>query len=375
MRIVALVDDPGIAYGGAKGAAVHVAELTRALAAAGSEVLVLATGIDAGSPPPPPGVTVEVLPGPGKGASTAARRAAARSRTTWVGAALRRWRADALYERVALHTTVGIEAAAASGVVHIAELNAPLPEEAARYRSLDEPGDAVEADGRVLAGSDVVLAVSAPLAAYAADRGARRVEVCPNAVDPERFARIAAVAAQPPTVVFTGRLRPWHGATTLAAAWELLGAAAPRLLVVGDGEGRDRLVAAGAEVTGTVAHERVPALLAGAQIGVVPYPADAPTYFSPLKLFEYLAAGLAVVGADLPGVRDVAGNAAVLVPPGDAGALAAAVATLAADPDRRARLGAAGRAEVLAHHTWAQRARRVLDLAGQLRATPAVSAR
>ncbi len=374
MRLVHLVDDPGIAWGGPKGASVHVAELARAVAAQGAEVLVLVTAVHDPAPPAPAGVTVEVLPGPGKGASAAERVAATPARAAWVRDALRRWRADALYERFALHSTVGIEAAADRRIPHLAELNAPLPEEAARYRSLDDPGLAVELEGRVLAGCDAVLAVSSPLARYAADRGARRVELCPNAVDPGRF-WAAAARRQPPTAVFTGRLRPWHGAATLADAWRLLGAGAPRLVVVGDGDGRDGLVAAGAEVTGAVAHDRVPALLAGAQIGVVPYPADAPTYFSPLKLFEYLAAGLAVVAADLPGVREVAGDVAVLVAPGDPAALADAVATLAADPDRRARLGAAGRATVLARHTWAQRAHRVRELAGELRLAPAAAPR
>lgn len=375
MRLAHLVDDLGIAWGGPKGASVHVAELARALAAEGAEVLVLVTAVHDPAPPPPPGVTVEMLPGPGKGASTAERVAAAPARAAWVSDVLRRWQADAVYERVALHTTVGIEAAADRGVGHLAELNAPLPEEAVRYRSLDDPGLAFELEGRVLAGSDAVLAVSSPLARYAADRGARRVEVGPNAVDPGRFRATADAGLQPPTAVFTGRLRPWHGAATLADAWQLLGAGAPRLVVVGDGDGRDRLVAAGAEVTGAVPHDRVPGLLAGAQIGVVPYPADAPTYFSPLKLFEYLAAGLAVVAADIPGVRDAAGDVAVLVPPGDPAALAAAVAALVADPDRRARLGAAGRATVLARHTWAQRARRVLALADELRLARAATLR
>jgi glycosyltransferase involved in cell wall biosynthesis len=365
-----LVDDPGIAWGGSKGASVHVRELAGALAAEGAEVLVLVTAIDADAPPPPPGVTLDVLLGPGKGASTAARTDAASARTEWVRSTLRRWAADGLYERVALHTTVGIDAARAAGVPHLAELNAPLPLEAARYRSLVEPARAVELERAVLAASNVVLAVSAPLARYACDRGARRVEVTPNAVDPSRFAATAQAAAQPPTVVFTGRLRPWHGAETLAEAWQQLGGAAPRLVVVGDGDGGERLVAAGAELVGTVDHERVPALLAAAQIGVVPYPADAPDYFSPLKLFEYLATGLAVVGADLPGVRDVAGHVAVLVPPGDPAALAEAVTSLAADPARRARLGAAGSQTVLAHHTWAHRARRVLELAAELGVGP-----
>jgi glycosyltransferase involved in cell wall biosynthesis len=135
---------------------------------------------------------------------------------------------------------------------------------------------------------------------------------------------------------------------------------------VGDGTGRDALADVGAVVTGAVPTTAVPSLLATAQIGLCPYPADAPNYFSPLKLFEYLAAGLPVVAAALPGVVDVAGHVAMCVPPGDADALAGAVVALARDPARRAQLGAAGRRLILASHTWAHRARGLLALAADL---------
>jgi glycosyltransferase involved in cell wall biosynthesis len=129
-----------------------------------------------------------------------------------------------------------------------------------------------------------------------------------------------------------------------------------------------------ADVTGAVPHDQVPALLASAHIGLAPYSADAPGYFSPLKLFEYLAAGLAVVAADIPGIRDVVGaDCAKLIPPGDADMLAQAVATLTRDGPERARLGGAARA-LAEEHTWDRRALRILDVAAELsewEATPA----
>jgi glycosyltransferase involved in cell wall biosynthesis len=111
----------------------------------------------------------------------------------------------------------------------------------------------------------------------------------------------------------------------------------------------------------------MPALLAGCDIGLAPYSPDAPRYFSPLKLFEYLAAGLATIVADLPAVTDVVGrDTAVVIPAGDAAALAETVAALAADPAERRRLGDNGRALVEANHTWRQRARRILTAATEL---------
>jgi glycosyltransferase involved in cell wall biosynthesis len=364
MRVAYLSSDPGIAYGGTKGASVHLGEMTGALVREGAEVLLLVARIAPGAPDPPPGATVEVLPGPGKGAGAAERVSAEPDLQAWLEKRLDRFGAAALYERIALHSAAGSAAAHRLGIPHLVELNAPLLAEAARYRTLPKAELADLLERSVLRGADLVLAVSGPLARYARGRGARSVAVCPNGVDVDRFAPPPMPTVRAPSVVFTGTLRPWHGVETLADAWDLLGAAAPPLTVVGDGPGRARLEAAGARVTGALPHAEVPAALARAEIGIAPYAADAPPYFSPLKLFEYLAAGLAVVAAEIPGVTELVDErTAVLVPPGDPEALARAVAWLVADRRRLVRLGRAGRA-LAEQHTWAHRARSVLDGAG-----------
>jgi glycosyltransferase involved in cell wall biosynthesis len=356
MRIAYLCTDPGIALGGPKGASVHMGQIVSALARTGAEVLVLPTSISAGTESVPENVTVELLP------STAAERMLA----NWLEARLRLFGAQALCERFALHTAAGAAAAARLRIPHLVELNSPLPVEAARYRTLDRPREAHRLERTVLAGADLVLAVSGPLATYARARGARRVETFPNAVDVQRF----TVPSQPSELrcVFLGALRPWHGIGTIVEAWRLLGREAPPLLVVGDGSQRAALEALGAEVTGAVPHAQVPALLSTAAIGLAPYASDAPGYFSPLKLFEYLASGLAVVAGAIPGVSEVVGpEHAVLVPPGDPEALAAAVAELAGNQPKRARLGEAGRELVVERHTWDARAQRILDVLSELR--------
>jgi len=97
--------------------------------------------------------------------------------------------------------------------------------------------------------------------------------------------------------------------------------------------------------TGAVSHEKIPALLASADIAVAPYLPLNDFYFSPLKLGEYLAAGLPVVVTacgDLdPLLRD--GVSSLRVPPGDVPALARALRRLTGDPELRQRLGRAGR--------------------------------
>jgi glycosyltransferase involved in cell wall biosynthesis len=372
VRIACLSTDPGIAWGGAKGASVHLAEIVEALRAEGVQVLVLVSGIAPDAPAPDPGVTLESLPGPRKGMPVDARLDAEGPLASWLVDRLRAFGANALYERIALHSAAGSAAAHALAIPHLVELNAPLPEEAARYRRLDRPEEADRLERETLARADLVLPVSSPLAAYARERGAQRVEITPNAVVPERFSDLPARdPSAPPVAVFSGALRPWHGIETIAEAWALLDGAAPRLRVIGDGPARDVLVAAGAEMLGAVPHERVPRLLGEADIGLAPYSPDAPAYFSPLKLFEYLAAGLAVVAADIPGVRDVTGSeGAVLIPPGDAPALARAVSMLTSDHAARARLGAAARA-LAAEHTWQRRGQRIVEAVRETSREPA----
>lgn len=352
MRIAYVCADRGIPYGGTKGASVHMFEITRALAAEGSDVLVLsARPAPAGSRPPPPGVHVEPLP------DDLERRLAA-------------FGAELVVERLALHAVEGSAAARRLGLPHLVELNSPVCDEAVTYRTLDRPEEAAAAEAAVLAAATLVLAVSRPLADHARSKGAPRVDVVPNAAALDHFPPRLPPPG-PVRAVLAGTLRPWHGVSTVARAWELLGPGAPELLVVGDGPGREALEAVGATVTGPVPYEEVPNLLATAHIGLAPYEAGAPGYFSPLKLFDYLAAGLAVVAGDLVGVTDVVDDrSAVVTAPGDAAALAAAVAGLAADDQRRARLGRAGRALVASRHTWAHRARQILAAAAAAGTAP-----
>jgi len=175
-------------------------------------------------------------------------------------------------------------------------------------------------------------------------------------------------------VGFAGSLKPWHGVATLLDAFATLRAHTPtaRLLIIGTGPqeaaARARATALGlgdaVVFTGAVAHDAMPGLLAAMDIGVAPYLAVPDFYFSPLKLYEYMAAGLAVVASDAGAIATLvrASETGLLCPPGDAPALGWALACLAYDPTLRARLGAAARAEA-ERHTWAANARTIVALA------------
>jgi glycosyltransferase involved in cell wall biosynthesis len=101
-------------------------------------------------------------------------------------------------------------------------------------------------------------------------------------------------------------------------------------------------------------------------IAVAPYPrADHAFYFSPLKLFEYMACGVPVVAARLGQISEILrdGETGLLCPPGDLDALVKSCSTLLADMSLRKRLGHAAAAIVREQFTWDRNAARITDLA------------
>jgi glycosyltransferase involved in cell wall biosynthesis len=105
----------------------------------------------------------------------------------------------------------------------------------------------------------------------------------------------------------------------------------------------------------------VPSQLAAFDLGVL---AGSPWYSSPIKLFEYGAAGLAIVAPQVEAVAEVLedGTEGLLVEPEDPAAIAAAIARLIADPGRRRSLGERYQARVLREFTWARAAARAEEL-------------
>jgi glycosyltransferase involved in cell wall biosynthesis len=368
MRIAFLSTDPSNAYRGTRGAAVRVVSLAEALVRAGHEVLLIAAAAEPG-PPPPAGLTVELLPGP-TSASVAARLAAEPGREAWLTKRLRQFGPDALYECLALHSSIGSAAARRLDVPHLVDMGAPLVEAARASRRLYHPDDAQRMEREVLAGAAAVFVATSPLGAYATEHGAPRVHVLPNAADPDRYPARTGVR-DAPVAVFIASMGVWHGVETIVEAWLQLGDAAPRLIAIGDGPGRARLSAAGFEVMGNVRHDELPSVLATADIGIAPYRSDEARYLSPMKVFEYLATGLAAAATDLPGVTDhFRDDAVVLFGPGSASGLANAVSLLTGDRLLRRRLHAHGPDLIAGGHTWGHRARRVLQVLHDLRVAP-----
>lgn len=228
-----------------------------------------------------------------------------------------------------------------------------------------------------LAAAGAVTACSGDLRRRALALGAPagRTTTVPYGVDAEAFAvepepLRARLGLAPGTllVVAVGRLVEKKGFATLVEAAAALGTRV-HVAIAGGGDLGDALRAqAGARrapvtLLGPLERPAVAAALAAADVVAVPSVVDAAGNVDglPNVLLEALAAGRAVVASRVAGIPEVVddGTTGLLVPPGDAPALAAALERLAADPALRARLGASGRARVARDLSWDAAARRV----------------
>ena len=127
-------------------------------------------------------------------------------------------------------------------------------------------------------------------------------------------------------------------------------------------------------VTGWVSHDDLPALLKRIDVATAPYPKIDDFYFSPLKLFEYLAAGRAIVASrigQIDGIIRDGGNG-LLVEPGSVEELTGALHRLLADAGMRHELGAAARKSAQAYD-WSEIAQRITGIASQARGRGALA--
>jgi glycosyltransferase involved in cell wall biosynthesis len=351
---------------GTHGGSVHVEAVARGLARLGHEVHV---ATQPGGPWPEGPVHWHAM-GPPLG-----RQQLRWARLGTVTRLARETRADLIIERYYNFGGEGVLAADRLGLPAVLEVNAPV---------IDFPGSAkarVDAAllvrpmerwrNRLCARTSLFVTPTADILPSWVDRakvlevewGADVDHFRPDATGPIPFtpdrSRLLAV--------FAGAFRSWHGVGHLAAALARLHASGDRrfgAVFIGDGPERaaaERGVRGvpGIVFTGAIPHALLPACLAQTDIGVAPFdalrhrPLRLGFYWSPLKIFEYMAVGLPVVAPALPRLaRLVAhGQEGLLYDPEDPRGIDQALLTLA-DPDLRRRMGQAARARVVRDFSW-----------------------
>ncbi|MBI1379656.1 MAG: glycosyltransferase [Planctomycetaceae bacterium] len=375
------------------GQAVHIRSLQRALVEAGHELHEVGL----------------VAQGQGDGGGEQ-HLAAQRSRWAWVGrlprslrelaeyaysshargkllAAGRTFRPDFVYERYAFGNTAGVSAARALGVPLLLEVNSPMVEELGATRGLSFERLARHVEDWIFRSADRALVVTGVLGDMLEGYGVprERIIVVPNGVDLEAYGQPGDPAtraaarldlglspeARGPVLGFVGYYRTWHRLDLALLALREPGLEDAELVLIGDGPAGEELkskaqslgVAARVHFAGRRGHAAIPGLLAAFDVALLP--AINP-YASPLKLHEYMAAGLATLAPDQANLREVLadGENGRLVTPGDGDAYAAALVELARNPALAARLGAAARRTVEERDlTWRGNARRVIEAA------------
>ena len=395
MRIAYALLDPGIGVFGTKGASVHVQEVIRAFRADGHEVTVFCTRVNDDIPADLADLEVRRHRLPtGSGAE---RELAVAAASAAIAEEISAGGFDLVYERYSLFSDTAARLSAppvspadpadpagpsAAPIPSILEVNAPLIAEQRQHRSLADEAGALEATRRQLRGATLISCVSEAVAHWTRNEGADPacVVVTPNGVNTHRITPgsrsvVAAGPEAPVTVGFVGTLKPWHGTDVLLRAFartrENL-----RLDICGTGPQQEELEQLAAELDiadrvrfrGAVAPELVPGILHEIDIATAPYPAGE-HYFSPLKVYEYLAAGLPTIASAIGTIPALLsqGELGVLVTPGDVDELAVALDELAADPAHRDRLARSSRQTAVREHDWQIRCRELLRQVEALR--------
>jgi glycosyltransferase involved in cell wall biosynthesis len=289
---------------------------------------------------------------------------------------------DFIYERFSLFLLAGVWLRRQRNIPVLLEVNGPLYEERLKHDGLSIKWLARTCQRYIWNNVDYVLPVTEVLAGDVRAYGvpAERIAVIPNGINPKRFGNApsseeakAAMGLDDRLVLgFTGFVRKWHAMDRVIDFLADHGRALDlHLLIIGDGPVRAELEAKAAAmnlgyrltITGVIGRDELVRKSAAFDIALLPGIND---YASPLKLFEYLWLGQAVVAPDQQNIREILtdGKDALLVDPASPAAMTDAILRLCQDTALRIRIGTAARATLSEKGLfWSTNAKRVVDLA------------
>jgi glycosyltransferase involved in cell wall biosynthesis len=361
---------------GTVGGSVHTLSVAEGLAALGHDLHVVAAPGD--GPFPDDGVQWRAL-GPPLGRPHLRVLRAARLVTI-----ARQFKPDVVMERYHNFGGEGLRAARAVGARTVLEVNAPMIDHAGSIKARVDRALLVAPLRRwrewQCARTDLFVTPSRAILPAFVPRS--RVLEIEWGADTDRFA--PATGATPPyvrprgtLVAFAGAFRAWHGAQHLVRAISQLrskGVADVSAVLIGTGpEWHAARAAAGTTegilFTGPLPHDRMPAALSAADVGAAPFDTGRHAslaidfYWSPLKVFEYMAAGLPVLAPQIDRLSRLVGHGreGLLYDAADPSALADAILALHLDPERRRALGHAARMRAVTAFSWRAHCDRLSD--------------
>ncbi|MEB3165289.1 MAG: glycosyltransferase family 4 protein [Cyanobacteriota bacterium] len=364
--------DPGVPVFGNKGCSVHVQEILRAMLRQGFSITLLAARLGGDTPPGLEPIKVIPLPRLPRQDDPDFLPMVDRLAQETKAALAERADLDLIYERYSLWSCAAMEFSRSHGIVSCLEVNAPLIYEQETYREMHHRSLASELSQRALRAAHSVVTVSRPLQQMILDEdpALANVHVIANGVDTRRFypppARHNTDGIRPLVIGFSGTLKAWHGVEDLLAAFALHRSHFPnhQLRIIGDGPQRANLetriralnLEANVTLTGQVESSTMPAELAELDIAVAPYPQLSKMYFSPLKIYEYMAMGLCTVASsagDIPQIIED-GRTGLIYRAGEIEELASCLGRLTMQPELRASLGRQAREHAEESYSWDQ---------------------
>lgn len=369
------------------GQSVHVEELIYAFRAAGHEVMVVGPDVyqksEFGGESSLVATIRRFLPGFAQELAELAYNLPATLRLL---RAYRAFRPDFIYERYNLYFLAGALLARWFKLPLFMEVNSPLAAERAKFGSLKLRRLAHAVENFTWRAATRALPVTQVLGDIMIGRGVSedRIRVVPNGIVLNRFPPRRGGGADHTAIVlgFVGFVRDWHGLDmVIAALAEDAHSQNVSLAIVGDGPVRAQLeeqasalgIAHRVRFSGLVPQNQVAGRVMEFDIALQP---GVTPYASPLKIFDYMAAGCAIIAPDQPNIREILHHdqTALLFDPDEPDQRWTAIQRLIRDPALRRRLGEAARAE-LEHcdYTWSGNASRIVGWAGELEAAKIAS--
>lgn len=295
---------------------------------------------------------------------------------------------DLIHERFNLLSLGGAWASKKLGIPFVLEVNADLLAQR-KFKGIQERGlrrlFAIWATRMCFNAASQIISISPRLKEHLHEKWnveESKLAVLPCAADVDAFkpnynsqtVRKSLGLTTEPVVMWVGGFYPWHDLSLLLESFALISKRRPdaKLVLVGDGQTRSAVADVVAKdglrdaviMTGSIAHSQVPEMLSIADVAVVP---SAPVTASlggtgtPLKLFEYMAAGKAIVATahkeSAEVIRD--GHSGLLVETGDANRFAEVTLNLINDPDERNRLGQNARQQAVTQYSWEEYTRQL----------------